>query len=163
MEKLHRSKKNKMIFGVCGGLSEYLRIDVTLIRIAAILAAFMGPGILLYIIAALIMPADGGYASGDGGFYAGQNNYDNNYTASGYGKEKEDGFAGDFSSAADDWDTPPKYNPEKKRFVIGAICLGFGILVLIKQFLPSLFSYKIMVPVILIVIGAIILYRGRKQ
>jgi phage shock protein C len=162
MEKLHRSKRNKVIFGVCGGLSEYLRIDVTLIRIVAILAAFMGPGLLLYIIAALVMPADGGYEPDDGSFYAGRNNYDNNYTASGYGKEKEDGFAGDFGSAADDWDTPPRYHSEKKRFVIGAICLGLGLLVLIKQFLPSLFSFKIMVPVLLIVIGGIILYRGRK-
>ncbi|MGE5613371.1 MAG: PspC domain-containing protein [Bacillota bacterium] len=162
MERLHRSKRNKVIFGVCGGLSEYLRIDVTLVRIVAILVTFAGPGLLLYIIAALVMPADKGYEPGDSSFYTGQQSYDNNYTAGGCGRDGEDGFAGDFGSAADDWSRPPRYDSEKKRFVIGAVCLGLGVLFLIKQFLPALFNLEIMVPVLLIIIGGIILYRGRK-
>lgn len=61
MEKrLYRSEENKMIAGVCGGLGEYFNVDPTLIRLAwAILSvptAFFG-GILVYIIAAIIIPS----------------------------------------------------------------------------------------------------------
>ncbi len=61
MEKrLYRSEENKMIAGVCGGLGEYFNVDPTLIRLAwAILSvptAFFG-GLLVYIIAAIIIPS----------------------------------------------------------------------------------------------------------
>jgi len=57
MKKLYRSNKEKMLCGVCGGMSEYFEIDVTLIRILwVIFACFGGSGIFAYIIAAIIMP-----------------------------------------------------------------------------------------------------------
>ncbi len=59
MNRLHRSSENKMIAGVCGGLGEYLNVDPTVIRLIwAILSVIsVGfPGIVIYIIAALIFP-----------------------------------------------------------------------------------------------------------
>jgi len=58
MKKLKKSN-NKVFCGVCGGLAEYLNFDATIIRlIVCILSVFgIGTGIVLYIIAALIMPA----------------------------------------------------------------------------------------------------------
>jgi phage shock protein C len=59
--KLYRSETNKMIAGVCGGLADYLQIDTTLLRLVWVLiVVFSGffPGVLVYIIAALIMPAE---------------------------------------------------------------------------------------------------------
>ena len=58
MEKrLYKSKKNKMLAGVCGGIAEYFNIDPTLVRLGwAILCAFAGSGIIAYIIAAIIIP-----------------------------------------------------------------------------------------------------------
>ena len=55
--RLHKSTHNKMICGVCAGLAENLNIDVSIIRIiwAALVVCF-GTGLLLYIIAALILP-----------------------------------------------------------------------------------------------------------
>ena len=56
-KKLYRSKTNKKIFGVCGGLAEYFDIDATIIRLVLVLAVlFAGVGVLAYLIAALIMP-----------------------------------------------------------------------------------------------------------
>ena len=56
-KKLYKSETDKMLFGVCGGIAEYLRIDSTLIRIALVFFTFLGgSGILLYIIAAIVMP-----------------------------------------------------------------------------------------------------------
>lgn len=47
-----------MIAGVCGGLAEYFGIEVTIIRLLwAGAVLFFGTGILLYILAAIIMPA----------------------------------------------------------------------------------------------------------
>ena len=48
---------DKKIAGVCGGIAEYLNIDSTLIRLAwALFCLAGGSGIVIYIIAALIMP-----------------------------------------------------------------------------------------------------------
>jgi phage shock protein PspC (stress-responsive transcriptional regulator) len=56
-KKLYRSRTNKKLFGVCGGLAEYFEIDATIIRlILALLVVFAGFGVLAYLIAALIMP-----------------------------------------------------------------------------------------------------------
>lgn len=56
VKKLYRSKTDKKICGVCGGLGEYFNVDSTLIRLAAVLFAFTGGGVLAYIIAAIIIP-----------------------------------------------------------------------------------------------------------
>jgi phage shock protein C len=58
MEKrLCRSTINKKIWGVCGGLGEYFNIDPTIIRLCwLMLVLAFGTGVLLYIIAAIIMP-----------------------------------------------------------------------------------------------------------
>ena len=58
-KKLTRSS-NKILAGVCGGIAEYFDVDPTLVRaIYAILEIFTTgfPGLLLYIILMLIMPA----------------------------------------------------------------------------------------------------------
>lgn len=46
-----------MICGVCAGLAEYFNIDVSIVRLLAVLLAFsVGSGILAYIVAAIILP-----------------------------------------------------------------------------------------------------------
>ncbi|HKA62354.1 MAG TPA: PspC domain-containing protein [Methylomirabilota bacterium] len=56
---LQRSRRNKMIAGVCGGMSEWLGWDPTIVRIlyvvvSAVSVAF--PGILAYLVLWIIMP-----------------------------------------------------------------------------------------------------------
>ncbi len=56
---LAKSKNNRVIFGVCGGIAEWLGWDPTIVRIIYILASILSaafPGIIVYIILALIMP-----------------------------------------------------------------------------------------------------------
>lgn len=55
-KKLYRSSSNKMICGVCGGVSEYINIDPTVVRLLWVIFAFSGFGILAYFIAAIVMP-----------------------------------------------------------------------------------------------------------
>lgn len=58
-QKLYRSKNNKMISGVIGGLAEIIKFDVTIIRvILALLTIFTGffPLVVAYIVCAIIIP-----------------------------------------------------------------------------------------------------------
>jgi len=58
-KRLCRSRTEKMIAGVCGGIAEYLDVDPTIVRIVWVLVAFLaGTGILLYLILWVIMPLD---------------------------------------------------------------------------------------------------------
>lgn len=55
-KKLYRSNTNKMICGVCQGIAEYINIDPTVIRLLWVIFSIFGVGILVYIVAAIIMP-----------------------------------------------------------------------------------------------------------
>ena len=57
--RLYKSRTERMIDGVCGGVAEYFNLDPTLVRIAwVLLTLFGGSGILLYIIAMIVMPVN---------------------------------------------------------------------------------------------------------
>lgn len=55
-KRLYRSTTNKMICGVCQGVAEYINIDPTIVRLLWVLFAFSGFGLILYLVAAIIMP-----------------------------------------------------------------------------------------------------------
>lgn len=58
-KKLFRSIDNRMVCGVCGGIGKYFNVDPTLIRLVWVLASiFGGSGLLVYIIAAVIIPEE---------------------------------------------------------------------------------------------------------
>ena len=57
IKRLYRSRKDKIIAGVCGGIAEYFNIDPVWTRLIAVLLCFInGIGIILYIIAWILMP-----------------------------------------------------------------------------------------------------------
>jgi phage shock protein PspC (stress-responsive transcriptional regulator) len=59
MTKIYRSKDDRIVFGVCGGLAKYFGVDSTILRLIFIVATlYHGSGILLYIILAIIMPEE---------------------------------------------------------------------------------------------------------
>lgn len=60
MNKLIKSQKDKMIFGVCGGLAEYSGISPALIRLGFVLGAiFTGSGLLwIYVILGIVLPKE---------------------------------------------------------------------------------------------------------
>lgn len=56
-KKLFKSSRNKVLTGTCGGIGEYFNIDPTLIRLIFVIVTFAGGcGILVYIVAALVIP-----------------------------------------------------------------------------------------------------------
>jgi phage shock protein C len=57
--RLTRSRQHRLIAGVCGGIAEYLDVDVTVVRILYILVSILSaafPGILAYILLMFVMP-----------------------------------------------------------------------------------------------------------
>jgi phage shock protein C len=59
VKKLTRSRKNRIIAGVCGGVGEYLDVDPTVIRfIWVVFSLIYGAGIIAYVVAWLIIPLE---------------------------------------------------------------------------------------------------------
>lgn len=58
--KLYRSRTNRLIFGVCGGLGEFFGIDTTIIRLVFVLGALLGFGsfILIYLVMFFVVPEE---------------------------------------------------------------------------------------------------------
>ncbi len=58
-KKLYRSRSNRKIAGICGGLGEYFSIDPTLIRLGVVFfSLWWGGGLLLYLLAWFLIPEE---------------------------------------------------------------------------------------------------------
>lgn len=55
--RLVRSRDDRMIAGVCGGIAEYLGVDPTVVRLLAVASIFLpGPQFIAYLVAWLVIP-----------------------------------------------------------------------------------------------------------
>ena len=62
-KRLYKSRRNRVIDGICGGIAEYFDIDPTIVRILCVLVTLLGgSGFFLYIAAMIIMPSNPGDA-----------------------------------------------------------------------------------------------------
>jgi phage shock protein C len=63
LRRLTRSQNNRMLAGVCGGIAEYFGIDATVVRLLWTMLSLLTiwPGIVAYILAWIIVPADTRY------------------------------------------------------------------------------------------------------
>lgn len=58
--RLYRSRSDRMLWGVCGGLAKYFDMDPTIVRVIAVLLVFAnGLGIIAYVIMAIVVPLEG--------------------------------------------------------------------------------------------------------
>jgi len=58
-KKLYRSRTDRKIWGICGGLAKYLDMDSTVVRIIAIVSIFIsGIGIIAYIVMRIMVPKE---------------------------------------------------------------------------------------------------------
>jgi phage shock protein C len=94
MGKLYRSRRDKKVTGLCGGLSETLNVDATLLRLLLVVTTFFSGGtvILLYVIASIVIPKEPGlYPPHDpyGGSFGGAYHH-SSYTGGGWNKSYND-------------------------------------------------------------------------
>lgn len=152
-ERLYRSRDDRMLFGVAGGMARYLDIDASIVRIVWVLLAIAGgAGLLLYIVAAIVIPeAPTGWApsraSGD---------------QASTGPEAGPNAAGGGSSApSTSGDPGPAWGyragaDRRERgggaVLVGLVLVGLGAWFLLQRFLPQI-SSDLLWPVALLVIG----------
>jgi phage shock protein C len=140
-KRIYKSRKDKIIDGVCGGLARYLEIDPVLVRLLWALLIFLGgTGIILYIIAMIIMPRE----------------------------PLEEASSETRSSAVSEGSNSDERIDSRTRVVIAAALIFFGIAFLLSTF-TTLFIFsgafwKVFVGVVLIAGGGYIVFRsfGRK-
>jgi phage shock protein C len=57
--RLYRSRTNRKVAGVCGGLAQYFNTDATLIRVLFVVLALLGgPGIVIYLLMWIFVPEE---------------------------------------------------------------------------------------------------------
>lgn len=160
MEKrLFRSRKNRIIFGVCGGLGEYFKIDPVIIRIIAVLLLIPGffPAIIAYLIMAIIIPEEGTVVNNPSEAVK-QNLTEIKGTAEKLGQEIQQVF-----TPGQKPDIQPATRPAQNRalLLIGAIIIAIGIIILLATVLGWLWRY--LWPLCLIVAGLLIILFSRKR
>ena len=159
MEKrLYRSKSDRMIWGVCGGLAEYFDVDPTLIRIIAVLSIFIsGAGILAYIILAIVVPSESSKATQPKDAIK-ENVEELKKTASELGREIKSTFTGKDESEET---TGIRY---RRRNLLGIIIIIIVVLFLMSRFnLFWWFRWAYLWPIIIIAIGLVIIVSARKK
>jgi len=58
-KKLYRSRTDRKIWGICGGLAKYFDIDPTIVRVIAVVSIFVtGISIIAYIVMAIVVPLE---------------------------------------------------------------------------------------------------------
>jgi phage shock protein PspC (stress-responsive transcriptional regulator) len=83
MKKLYRSRRDKKVTGLCGGLAEAFNIDATLLRVVVVVTAIFSTGFpvfVIYIIASLVIPKEPVFEPPyTGGIYGGVPPYTGGY------------------------------------------------------------------------------------
>lgn len=144
MKRLYRSNKDIVISGVCSGVAEYFALDPVIVRIIwAIMVIFGGTGLLAYIICAIIIPKR---PLEDTGYEYVKDDAKRDTSEPGY-HEPNKGL--DLSS-------------ENVKLVIGLAFIGLGALLFFRQIMPW-FDFSLVWPVVLILIGGLIIMKGRGE
>ena len=131
--RLERSRNDRVIAGVCGGLGEYLGVDVVLIRIAALILVFAGgAGILLYVIGWVAMPEAALTPAAPG------------------------------AVATEPSPVAAAEEQRSGGLVLGLVFVVLGVFFLVDQAWPDFLSWKYIWPLALIAVGAAILLRPRR-
>ncbi|PNR96723.1 PspC domain-containing protein [Petrotoga sp. 9PWA.NaAc.5.4] len=147
MKRLYRSRKNKVLAGVCGGIGEYFEIDPVLVRLIWIVFSLLwGFGILLYIIAILVIPLepkDSVYS---------ENEQQNDNTETEHHKHIQELEDSDRKTIL---------------ILIAALLIVVGILIVLSMVISSTFFFrnfvKIVLSVLLIGIGAYLISKSRTK
>ena len=163
MEKrLYRSRTDRMICGVCGGLGNYFGVDPSLIRLAfVLLLVFGGSGFLIYLILWIILPEEGRtYASPEETARA--NAQEIAGRARQFGQDVKSAFGGSSATSetgsGETLSSSPRSEsaPASRPWVAGLILVGLGVLFLLNNIFPG-FSFGQMWPIVLILIGVVML------
>jgi phage shock protein C len=162
-ERIYRSKNDRIIAGICGGLAKYFDIDPAIVRIIFILLFFFkGVGFLAYIIMWIVIPTDPHemkYSYNPGASKeksGGKESFDENDDI--IDAEIIDEEHSSINNNAEN----NKSKTRDNRFIVGVILIILGGLFLLKEYIPSI-SMEIIIPLIFIGIGAYLLLNSNNE
>ena len=159
-KKLYRSRTDRMIWGVCGGLAKYFGIDPVLVRVIFVVLGLMsGFGIIAYIILAIVVPLEGSQSSTPREVVK-DNVAEMKESATEFGKEVHATFGGERTA-----ESKPEVKERVNRAAVffGVLLIVLGALFLLSTFnLFWWFQWRFLWPLILVVIGLIIIFTRRK-
>ncbi len=165
-ERVYRSVRDKMIGGVCGGLAEYFRVDVTLVRLIALVSLFAGGvGFLAYLAAWVIIPVNpkeldgytGNYKDEAGGVVVKEVISDQEEMALEFGKQESHQTYQTYSNHVNN------NRHDDRTKIAGGILVVLGVVFLLERWFPLWFNLSKMWPVVLIIIGLVIIVRGGRK
>lgn len=160
MEKrLYRSRSDRMLWGVCGGLAKYFDMDPTIVRIITVLLIFAnGLGILAYIIMAIVVPLESSKVTTPKEAIK-ENVEEIKETAGELGREIRSTLVGEEGESEE----VAKVR-HRRRNVLGIILIVLGILFLLGSFnLFWWFDWGNLWPLILVAIGLLIILSTRRR
>ena len=160
MEKrLYRSRSDRMIWGVCGGLAKYFNMDPVIVRVIAVLLIFAnGLGILAYIIMAIVVPLEDSKATEPKATIK-ENVEEMKQTASELGREIQSTFTGEKTEP----DEVAKVS-HRRRNILGIILVALGLLFLLASFdLLWWLHWGSIWPLIIVAIGVLIIISSRRS
>jgi len=146
-KKWYRSRRNKMIGGVAGGLAEYFDIDPTIVRLLFVVGLFMGAGFLAYIIMWIVVPEEPYF----------------NETKTETNADNQDPVKeGNETPNAEQKNEEQKVHKEHRKnrtHFFGAILVILGVLLLVDNFV----RFEAFWPLLLILLGVGVLLNSRKS
>lgn len=166
-DRLFRSKKERVLGGVCGGLAEYFDIDPIIIRILfVILGPATGIGLLVYIVMWITVPEESMEH-----YYARFAN--NPYKTPPPNANPSTEPGNESADSAPKSDTPnftPEmmneyYAPKKSgsgSLIFGAILVLLGVLFLFWIYIPS-FDFSLIFPIVIVAVGLTLIFNSIKK
>lgn len=134
IKKLYRSRDDRVIFGICGGLGKYFEIDSWIIRIFFIAFIFFnGFGIILYLILAILIPLERGI--------------------------KEESLKQEIDETIIEIN-----RRKNVKIFLGFILVFIGIIYIFRMYFPIgfyyLFNWRALWPYVIIIIGLYVIFRN---
>jgi len=160
MEKrLYRSRSDRMIWGVCGGLAKYFDMDPTIIRVIAVLSIFLGGvGIWGYIILAIVVPLEDSEAAEPKDTVK-ENVEEMKETARELGHEIQSTLKGEEGESEE-----MRTIQHRRRNLLGIILIVLGVFFLLGSFnVFWWFNWHYLWPLVLVAIGVLIIVGARRR
>jgi phage shock protein C len=173
-ERLMRSRSERIIAGVAGGIAQYLSIDPVITRLAFIALMFTGVGVLLYPILWVIMPQEGAQKPAPEqafdemqqharrvedevrvAFDQRRPRYD-----SGTGAPLDSEFEVPINNLGDQPAAEAAGAPTSRQRQVGILLLGIGVMIVLSMVIGPMFG-KLLFPIVLIGAGILMLQRQR--
>jgi phage shock protein PspC (stress-responsive transcriptional regulator) len=141
IKKFQRSRTDRIIFGVCGGLANYFQVDATLIRVLFILLTLAGSfGFWLYIILALVTPLEPG-----------------DKLANSQAKD----LAKEIQENAKKLGAEIQVHGHTTKNLLGLFILALGLMLLFQKFFHFMVDWRLLAPLLIIFLGLFLIIKHK--